>query len=162
VDFIARQVFLKYPDYSKPFEIYTNTLDYQLGAVIVQDTWPSAFYSRKLNSTQRNYATREKELLSIFETSQQHCHILLQSHCKFYCNHKNLGFRHFKSECVRHWQATLEEFDYSFIYCPGKENTIADMLSRYPMTSVDTYALELYGHGSTQRVATSIIERPWI
>jgi RNase H-like domain found in reverse transcriptase len=117
---IARQVLLKHPDFSKPFEIYTDALNYQFGAVTVQETWPIAFYSRKLNSAQPNYTTMEKELLSIIETSQQYRHILLGSHCKFYCDHKILGFHHFKSERVRRWRATLEEFDYSFIYCPGK------------------------------------------
>ena len=78
-----------------------------------------------------------KEFLSIGETAHQYCHSLLGSHCKFHVDHKNLGFQHFKSERVRRWRATLEEFDYSFIYCPGKDNTIADMLSRYPMTSID-------------------------
>jgi transposase InsO family protein len=84
----------------------------------------------------------EKELLSIVETSQQYRHILLGSHCNFFCDHKNLGFNNFKSERVRRWYATLEEFDYSFIYCPGKTNIIADMLSRYPMTAVTTSKYE--------------------
>ena len=135
---IARQVLLRYPDFTKPFDIFTDASEHQLGAVICQDKWPIAFYSRKLNSAQCNYTTMEKELLSIVETSQQYRHILLGSHCRFYCDHKNLGFYHFKSERVRRWRATLEEFDYSFIYHPGKHNTIADMLSRYPMTNVGT------------------------
>ena len=135
---IARQVLLKYPDFTKPFDVYTDASDSQLGAVISQNSWPIAFYSRKLNSAQRNYTTMEKELLSIIETSQQYRHILLSNHCNFYCDHKNLGFDNFKSERVRRWRAILEEFDYSFNYCPGKENTIADMLSRYPITPVLT------------------------
>jgi hypothetical protein len=84
----------------------------------------------------------EKEPLSIIETAQQYSQILLDSHCNFHCYHKNLGFHHFKSERVRRWPATLEEFDYSFIYCPRKDNTIADMLSSYPMTTVDTFLYE--------------------
>jgi hypothetical protein len=72
----------------------------------------------------------EKELLSVVETSQQYRHILLGNTCRFFCDHKNLGFHNFKSERVRRWRSTLEEFDYTFEYCPGKENTIADMLSR--------------------------------
>ena len=135
---IACQVLLKYPDFTKPFDVYTDASDSQLGAVISQNSWPIAFYSRKLNSAQRNYTTMEKELLSIIETSQQYRHILLSNHCNFYCDHKNLGFDNFKSERVRRWRAILEEFDYSFNYCPGKENTIADMLSRYPITPVLT------------------------
>ena len=84
----------------------------------------------------------EKELLSIVETSQQYRHILLGSHCNFYCDHKNLGFNNFKLERVRRWHATLEEFEYTFTYCPGKKNVIADMLSRYPMTPVTTSKYE--------------------
>jgi RNase H-like domain found in reverse transcriptase len=80
----------------------------------------------------------EKELHSIVETSQQYCHILLGSHCNFHCDHKSLGFQHFKSDRVSRWRATLEEFDYSFIYFPSKDNTIADMLSCFPTTSVET------------------------
>ena len=139
---IARQVLLKYPDYKQPFDIFTDASDFQLGAVITQSDWPIAFYSRKLNAAQRNYTTMEKELLSIIETSQQYCHILLGSHCRFHCDHKNLGFNNFKSKSVRRWRATLEEFDYSFHYCPVKDNTIADMLSRYPITTVGTSLYE--------------------
>jgi RNase H-like domain found in reverse transcriptase len=84
----------------------------------------------------------EKELLSIVKTSQQYRHILLGSHCNFFCDQKNLGFNNFKSERVRCWYATLEEFDYSFTYCPSKTNIIADMLSCYPMTTVTTSKYE--------------------
>jgi RNase H-like domain found in reverse transcriptase len=119
-----------------------DSSNFQLGAVISQDTWPIAFYSWELKTAQRNYTTMEKELPSIVETSQQYCHILLGSHCNFYCNHKNLGFNNFKSERVRRWHATLEEFEYTFTYCPGKKNVIADMLSQYPMTPVTTSKYE--------------------
>jgi hypothetical protein len=125
---IARQVLLKYPDFSQPFYIFTDASDAQLGVVISQKEWPIAFYSRKLNSAQHNYTTMEKELLSVVETSQQYHHILLGNTCRFFCDHKNLGFHNFKSERVRRWRSTLEEFDYTFEYCPDKENTIDDMV----------------------------------
>jgi hypothetical protein len=84
----------------------------------------------------------EKELFSIFETAQQFRHILLGGNCTFHCDHKNLGYQNFKLERVRRWRATLEEFQYSFVYRPGKDNCIADMLSRYPITFVDTSTYE--------------------
>jgi hypothetical protein len=45
---------LTFPDFSKPFHIYTDASDKQLGAVITQDEKPIALYSRKLKSAQQN------------------------------------------------------------------------------------------------------------
>ena len=82
---IACQVLLKCHDFSTPFDVYTDALDYQLGAVNNQNNWLIFVYSRKLNSAQRNYTTMEKELLSIIETSQQYRHVILGNRCTFYC-----------------------------------------------------------------------------
>ena len=67
---------LAYPDFSKPFVLYTDASDYQLGAVITQDGKPLAFYSRKLNAAQKYYTTQEKELLSVVETVKEFQHLL--------------------------------------------------------------------------------------
>ena len=65
---IARDVMLAYPDFSKPFQIYTDISKGQLRAVITQDNKPIAFFSRKLNDAQMRYTVTELELISIVET----------------------------------------------------------------------------------------------
>ena len=60
-----------YPDFNAPFEIHTDALKLQIGAVISQKGKPIAFYSQKMNSAQQNYTTTEKELLSIVETLKE-------------------------------------------------------------------------------------------
>jgi hypothetical protein len=50
---IAKETVLAYPDFLKPFEIYTDASSTQLGAVITQDNRPIAFFSRKLSETQQ-------------------------------------------------------------------------------------------------------------
>jgi hypothetical protein len=46
---VAKETVLAYPDFLKPFEIYRDASSTQLGAVITQDNWPVAFFSRKLS-----------------------------------------------------------------------------------------------------------------
>ncbi len=60
--FIAQDCLLAYPKHNKPFHIYTDTSSYQMGAYIVQDDKPVAFWSCKLNDTQLKYTVSDKEL----------------------------------------------------------------------------------------------------
>ena len=47
----AHNTLLAYPDFNKHFDIHTDTSDNQLGAVIIHEAKPIAFYSRKLTKT---------------------------------------------------------------------------------------------------------------
>jgi hypothetical protein len=62
---IAREVVLAYPDFSKVFEIYTDALSKQLGAVTTQENRPSVFFSWELSTTQHKYSVTKIELLAI-------------------------------------------------------------------------------------------------
>ena len=68
---IARDVVLAYPDYSKEFQIYTDALSKQLGAVVTQGNKPIVFFSRKLTETQQRYSMTKFELLAIVETLKE-------------------------------------------------------------------------------------------
>jgi hypothetical protein len=66
-DMLSKKARLSYPDFSKPFDLYTDASDLQLGATLVQEGKPLGFYTRKLNSAQMNYTVGKKELLGIVE-----------------------------------------------------------------------------------------------
>jgi RNase H-like domain found in reverse transcriptase/Reverse transcriptase (RNA-dependent DNA polymerase) len=128
---IETEVLLAYPDFDKSFHIYTDASDHQLGAVIMQDKKPIAFYSHKLNAAQRRYTTTECELLSTIETCKEYKNILLGYQSIVYTDHKNYIFNGLKaSDCVLRWLLLLEEYGVSFEYLPGKKNVIADALSQ--------------------------------
>ena len=63
---ITTEIKLFFPDYSKPFD----TSDLQLGAGLMQDGRPIAFFSRELTSYQRNYGVGQKEMLCIVQAER--------------------------------------------------------------------------------------------
>ncbi len=60
-----------YPDFTKPFEIYTDASTMQLGAVITQGNRPIAFFSRNFSVTQTKYSVTKIKLLAIVETLKE-------------------------------------------------------------------------------------------
>ena len=127
---ISKDVLLSYPDFSKRFDIHTDTSDLQLGSVISQYGKPIAFFSRKLTPAQLNYTTMEKELLAIVETLKEFRNILLGFEIKVFTDHQNLTYTNFNTQRVLPWRIILEEYGPTFEYIKGEKNMVADALSR--------------------------------
>jgi hypothetical protein len=52
---VIQETLLAFSDFEKEFHVYTDASNRQVGAVIMQEVKPLAFYSRKLNSAQTCY-----------------------------------------------------------------------------------------------------------
>jgi hypothetical protein len=107
-----------------------------LGAVIMQDKKPIAFYSRTLDTSQKRYTTtdRNRELLSAIETCKEYKNILLGYHLPIivFTDHKNNTFNGLKASdrvLLTCWLLLLEEYGVTFEYLAGKKNVVADALS---------------------------------
>jgi hypothetical protein len=127
---IAQDTMLRFPDFTKPFEIHTDASHTQLGGVISQEGKPLAFFSRTLNSAQTRYTTTERELLSIVETLKEYRNILLGHEIIVYTDHKNLTFKQYNTERVLRWRMIAEEYGPEIRYIQGEHNVVADALSR--------------------------------
>jgi RNase H-like domain found in reverse transcriptase len=130
---LAKEAFLQYPDHNKRFDIYCDASDLQLGAAILQEGMPLAFYSCKLNSAQRNYTVGEKELLSIVETLKEFRTMLYGCPNIHVCtDHKNNTFARLQTQRVLQWHLFLDDYSVKFHYIKGNSNTLADTLLRLP------------------------------
>ncbi len=128
---IIKEVVLAYPDFLKPFEIYTNASTKQLGAAITQENRPIAFFSWKLSGVQSKYTITKLELLAIVETLKEFNGMLWGQWINVYTNHKNLtqdGLG-LTSNRVTHWRILLEEYAPKIIYIKGIHNTVSDAIS---------------------------------
>ena len=127
---LARETLLAHPDFSQPFHIHTDASKFQLGAVISQEGKPIAFYSRKLTGPQTRYTTTERELLSIVEVLKEFRNILFGYQIIIHTDHENLTYKTFNSERVMRWRLYIEEYSPDIRYIKGKNNIVADALSR--------------------------------
>ena len=130
---MSKETLLTYPDFSKEFHIYTDASDLQLGAVIMQDGKPIAYYSRKLTDCQTRYTTTERELLAIVETLKEYRNILLGQKLVIHTDHKNLTHKNFNTNRVMRWRLIIEEYGPDIQYIEGPKNEVADALSRLEM-----------------------------
>ena len=96
---------------------------------------PLAFFSRKLNTSERKYLAYDRELLAIYETVKHFLHMLVAKNFTLYTYHKPLMYAFQKKDK----QCTPRQFRYlDFIgqystdirHVSGEENVVADAVSR--------------------------------
>lgn len=134
---------LSYPDFDQTFHLTTDASNVAIGAVLSQNSKPIAFYSKTLNSAERNYSTIERELFAIVESCRHFRPYLFGRPFVIETDHKPLvwlfSLKEPSSRLVR-WRLKLEEFQYNVTYKKGKENVEADTLSRIEINTREAIA----------------------
>ena len=124
---------LKTPDFSKPFSVTCDASGGAIAGVLSQEGRPVAFESRKLKPAELNYPTHDLEMLSIIHACKMWRHYLLGQKFQLRTDHKSLKYimtQKFLNARQRRWIEFLQEYDFEIAYIPGKDNVVADALSR--------------------------------
>ena len=125
------------PDFYKPFALYTDASGKGIGFYLAQKhngvLKPILFGGRVLSDAERKYAPTDQELLAVF-CAVKRCYIYLYGHdFVVYTDHQPLTFlKSFKDIINKRfrWIQYLEEVGVKLVHVPGKENVLADFLSR--------------------------------
>ncbi|KAE9198507.1 hypothetical protein PF005_g16115 [Phytophthora fragariae] len=106
---------LALPDEERPFSVVCDASDFAIGCALLQvdaegREWVVSFQSRQLKAAEKNYPVHDKELLAM-KTATSSPHL---------------------SQRMARWLSFFAEYIFTVEYKPGKQNVLADALSRRP------------------------------
>ncbi|PKU77656.1 hypothetical protein MA16_Dca013448 [Dendrobium catenatum] len=145
---------LALPDFDKLFTVETDASATGVGAVLSQEGRPVAFFSEKLCPSRQRWSAYEQELYSIIRALKQWEHYLLHQEFVLCTDNKALQFINHQKHVNRmhaRWVSFLQRFSFTLKHQAGKNNTVADALSRKSLflTQLQT---ELTGLSSLQEL----------
>ena len=135
---------LAFPDFNKPFLLETDASGRGLRAVLSQKQadgryYPIAYASRVMNETEQRYHSNKQEFLALKWAIMEQFHEYLSPYGKnrnkfVVCTNNNLLTYIFTSTNLdaagQWWVARLASYNFSLEYQKGKDNMVADFLSR--------------------------------
>ena len=153
-------------DPDRGFVLRTDASDYAVGAVLEQVLddgrhVPMAFWSRVLADGQRRtWTPREKEAYAIVTALRKWAGYIALHPVTVCIDHQSLWSWHKEhvdtpsgpASRPARWHETLAKFHLTVVYVPGKNNTVADCLSRwaYPASKGMT---DVSAHGDEAEIA---------
>jgi hypothetical protein len=121
------------PDFTLPFEVECDAAGRGIGAVLMQQKRPIAYFSKALSDGNLSKSVYEKELMALVLSIQHWRHYLLGKPFIVHTDHKSLKHllqQRINSPDQQCWLAKLLGYQFEVKYKPGVDNKVADALSR--------------------------------
>lgn len=145
---MCSDLLLHYPNFEEPFILTTDASNYAIGAVLTQlvqgKEKPIAYLSRTLTKAEEKYSATSKELLAIYFAAKKFRPYLYGRKFTIYTDHEPLTKEIKLTDAtgrVTRQRLYLEQFDFQLVYKKGKQNVVADGLSRIPSAEINLQVL---------------------
>ncbi len=122
-----------FPDYKLPFVMYMDSSALEFCAVLMHQHRSVAYASRILNQAESNYSVTHQGTLAVVWALKHFRDIILCYPITVFTDHaavtklfkgKNLPDR------LARWYQTIQKFNPTYKYMPGRANVVANSLSR--------------------------------
>ncbi|XP_016733955.1 uncharacterized protein [Gossypium hirsutum] len=124
---------LSLPDFNKTFERECDASRIRIEAMLTQNGRHIAYFSEKLNGFALDYLTYNNEMYALIQALETWQHYLWPKEFVIHTDHEALKYlkgQHKLNKRHAKWVEYLESFPYVIKYNKGKENVVADALSR--------------------------------
>ena len=142
---------MQFPDLNKPYVLYTHASNNAYSGVLCQplsndkDIRLVAYFSGTFTAQNKSWHATEKEAYAVLKSVQRFNYYLRGAKCTLRCNHKPLEpffTRGMKIANLERWVMLLQEYDITFVHIRGKDNILADAISRLHTINVYEEAIE--------------------
>lgn len=135
---------LSSPDFEKHFYVQCDASNVGVGAVLFQKDendgeHPIEYFSKKLNTAQRNYSTTEKECLAVVLAIEKFRQYIELMDFTVITDHSSLRWLMKQQDLngrLARWSLKLQGFKFDIEHRKGIKNIVPDMLSRLEMDEI--------------------------
>ena len=131
---------LYFPDYDLPWFIRCDASQYAVGMVLYQ-VWtspsgekvnqPIAFASKRFSKPATNWDAYKREAYALFYAIHTFSFYLRGKFFVVETDHRNLQWiESSESPIIVRWRALMQSFHFLILHIPGRENRVADFMSR--------------------------------
>jgi hypothetical protein len=124
---------LDLPDFSIPFTLECDSSGEGIGAVLMQNSHPLAYESRKFRGPELLYNIYDKEMVAIMHALAKFKQYLVGARFVVKSDHNSLKYlleQKDLNERQQKWVRKIQAYNFDIEFFKGKNNVVADALSR--------------------------------
>eukprot|EP00253_Pinus_taeda_P025310 PITA_25310 len=157
---------LRGPNWALPFHIDTDASNKAIGAALgqVEEKLPYTIYfvSKTLSKAEMNYTVIEKEFLAVVHSLNKFRHYITGYQTFVHTDHAAIRYLMNKPDVnarIIRWLLLLQQFDLTIVDKPGKENVVADFLSRLDLPAENYLVLAQFPPHLSSKEKSSIVRK---
>ena len=152
-------------DENLPFVVVCDDSDVAISTTLNQNGRPVAFMSQTFQGSEVHYPAVEKEATAIVEAVRKWSHLLSRQHFTLITDQRSVAFMldnrkrtKIKNNKIQCWRLELASFSCTIKYRPGRDNVVADSMTKAYCASMSTSNLmEIQENSNIRKILICLV-----